>query len=217
MREARGAFGGERREARGGKRRGREARGCVIAAVVALVSLTAGGDALGATIIELSKAAEITSDRIELGALATVTGPEQASERLRSLDIGPAPLSGRSRVLTLGYLKMRIRRWGFAPEEMVFIGSKQVEVSRAVQPAAGVQPVAGDASPESPVPAQAPATVKRGARVQLAVECGAVRILAEATTLEDGVVGQPVRMRVEQTRQTLWATLLSRSQATLTP
>ncbi len=185
--------------------------------MAALVCLTAAGLASAATIIELSDTACIASDRIELGALATVTAPEQARERLQDLDMGPAPLAGRSRILTLGYLKMRIRRWGFAPEAMTFTGSEQVEVSRAAQPAPGVQAVAGEPSPESPLPAPAPATVKRGARVQLAVECGAVRILAEATTLEDGLVGQPVRMRVEQTRQTIWAMLLSRSQATLTP
>lgn len=206
------------REARGGKQRPRcQAHRLRTRALAVFVCLLATRLACGATVIDLSDTACIASDRIELGALATVTSSEQASERLRSLDIGPAPLPGRSRVLTLGYLKMRIRRWGFAPETMIFTGSKQVEVSRAAEAVQEVQPVAGDPSSESPVPVRAPATVKRGARVQLAVECGAVRILAEATTLEDGMVGQPVRMRVEQTRQTLWATLLSPSQATLTP
>ncbi len=199
------------------------------------VCLMVSGLPSGATVIELSEAAEITADRIELGALATLTGPEPARERLEALDIGPAPLPGRSRTLTLGYLKMRMRRWGLKPERFVFTGAPQVQVSRQAETATTEATTAttgttgtGCASSLQPSPfAEAtgdrPASslrrtvvVKRGARLQLSVVCGAVCILAEATTLEDGVVGQRVKMRVEQTRQTVWGTLLSPTTATLT-
>ncbi len=186
------------------------------AAMAVFVCLMVSGLPSGATVIELSEAAEITADRIELGALATVTGPEPVRERLAALDIGPAPLPGRSRTLTLGYLKMRMRRWGLKPERFMFTGAPQVEVSRLAQAVPVTPPGPEQASAEPVTPAPAPVVVKRGARLQLSVVCGAVCILAEATTLEDGVVGQRVKMRVEQTRQTVWGTLLSPTTATLT-
>ncbi len=195
------------------------------AAMAVFVCLMVSGLPSDATVIELSEAAEITADRIELGALATVTGPEPARERLEALDIGPAPLPGRSRTLTLGYLKMRMRRWGLKPESFMFTGAPQVQVSRHAETATteATTPTTGTTGTSCASSLQPPASslrrtvvVKRGARLQLSVICGAVCILAEATTLEDGVVGQRVKMRVEQTRQTVWGTLLSPSTATLT-
>jgi len=167
------------------------------------------------TVIALKDAVEVTSERIELRALATVTGPEQERKALESVDVGPTPLPGRSRTLTLGYLKMRMRRWGLDPESVAFAGSQQIEVSR---PAAPVQPIdlRADEHPSDSVTSLAPpVTVKRGCRVQLTVVCGGVHVVAEAMTLEDGVVGQPVKIRVAQTRETVWGTLYGPTSAIL--
>jgi hypothetical protein len=191
-------------------------RACRVAAwIVAAAWLACSLRACADTVVTLKEAAEIDSERIELGALATVTAPEADKQMLQMLDVGPAPLPGRSRVLTLGYLKMRMRRWGVDPESVVFAGAAGVEVSRPAPIALPAAPDAEQVSPDPVAPAPEPQVVKRGAKLQLVVVCGAVRVVAEAQTLEDGQVGQPVKMRVEQTRQTVWGTLASATTATL--
>jgi len=185
---------------------------------LALAWLLSGLRASADTVIKLRESVEIGAKRIQLGALAEVTAPAEEAEALAALDMGPAPLPGRSRVLSLGYVKMRMRRWGLDPGAARFTGSPEVRVSCAPPAGPSAEPIVHEgASEATPATPPTPPVVKCGARVQLAVIRGAVCILAEATTLEDGVVGRPVRMRVEQTRQTLWATLLSATQATLTP
>ncbi|MGC9320590.1 MAG: hypothetical protein ACP5KN_21335, partial [Armatimonadota bacterium] len=57
--------------------------------------------------------------------------------------------------------------------------------------------------------------VRRGSRVRLSVTCGAVRIVAEATTLERAAVGARARLRVEQTRETVVAQLTSATEAVI--
>ena len=60
-----------------------------------------------------------------------------------------------------------------------------------------------------------PIVVKRGSMVRLRVTCGAVSVIAGATTLEDAAVGGVVKLRVAQTRQTVWAVLASQTEANL--
>lgn len=182
---------------------------------VAAAWLVSAPRASADTVVTLKDSVEIASERIALGALGTVTAGEQETEQLRALDVGPAPLPGRSRVLTLGYLKLRMRRWGVDPGSVVFAGAAQVKVSRPAPMVGPPAPEAGQVPPDQVAPGPQPQVVKRGAKLQLVVVCGAVRIVAEAQTLEDGVVGHPVKVRVAQTRQMLWGTLASATTATL--
>ena len=179
--------------------------------------LTAMSGAYGAT-VELAESAQIAGDNIELGAVAIISGSDEEVARLAELDLGPAPLPGQSRVLSLGYLKMRLRRWGVNASEITFAGAGQVRVGR---PAVIVAVVTentetvtqtGVAQTLAPPP---PVIVKRGSMVRLRVTCGAVSVMAGASTLEEAAVGAIVKMRVAQTHQTVWAVLTSQTEANL--
>lgn len=171
--------------------------------------------------ITLEESVEVTGKRITLDELAEIVGPAQEAEALGTVDVGPAPLPGRDRGLTVGYLKMRLRRGGIDCWAVTFDGAERVQVHRRpeVTPAADGEQASdaeGDAEAgAATAPAPKPIVVERRSRVHLAVVCGAVRILAEATTLEDAVVGEMARMRVEQTREMVYAELTSRTQAVI--
>ncbi|MEA3402916.1 MAG: hypothetical protein U9R79_16875 [Armatimonadota bacterium] len=165
--------------------------------------------------IELPERVQIEGLRITLADLAEIDAPEQRARRLGAIDVGPAPLPGGSRGLTVGYLKMRLRRCGIDCEALTFTGATRVEVARAAAPPEGGPRASaeGDATEDAPPPE--PTVVKRGSRVRLSVVCGAVRIIAEATTLERGVVGSRARLRVEQTRETVVGQLTSATEAVI--
>ncbi len=184
---------------------------------LALAAVMWAGAVAHGAVVELREQAEVNGARIELGSVAAVSGTEEETARLEALDLGPSPQPGGERSLSLGYLKMRLRRWGVADKDVSFTGASSVQVRR---PAAIIEVTRQQAAPggtddaESPQ-LPSPVVVARGSLVRLAVICGAVRIVAGATTLEDGAVGGVTRMRVTQTRQTVWAELISPTEATL--
>lgn len=167
--------------------------------------------------VELAESAQIVGGSIELGAVAIISGSNEEVAGLAGLDLGPAPLPGQSRVLSLGYLKMRLRRWGVNASEIAFTGAGQVRVSSPAIVVAvateNTQPVTQTGVAQTLAPP--PVIVKRGSMVRLRVTCGAVSVVAGATTLEDAAVGAAVKMRVAQTRQTVWAVLTSQTEANL--
>lgn len=166
----------------------------------------------GVTTVTLHSRAQVAGERLELGEIARITGDE--AKALVALDMGPAPLPGGERTISLGYLKMRLRRWGLGEEQFVFEGPAEVTVSTA---AVAAQPAVSAPTPiESEPIAPPPVMVKRGSTLRLQVTCGGVTILASATTLEDAAVGAIVKLRVDQTRQTTWALLDSPTLAILT-
>ena len=166
--------------------------------------------------VTLNERAQVSGERLELGEIAEIAGPADRAERLASLDLGPAPLPGRSRTLSLGYVRMRLRRWGLGEPEVVLAGAPEVAIS--TPPVAAVAPSSATMEPPAVQEAVAspPVTVKRGSAVRLQVNCGAVTIIAGATTLEDAAVGGMVKLRVDQTRRTTWAKLDSPRHATMT-
>ena len=178
------------------------------------ICLVAMSGAHGAT-VELAESAQIAGDHIELGAVAIIGGSDEEVALLAGLDLGPAPLPGQSRILSLGYLKMRLRRWGVNAGEITFAGAPQVRVSKSAAVVAVATHDTGTARQTGVTQTPAPVVVKRGSMVRLRVTCGAVSVMAGATTLEDAAVGAVVKMRVAQTRQTVWAVLASQTEANL--
>ncbi len=162
-----------------------------------------------AAVIELHETVVVTGDRIVLGDLGEISDADEEAQTLAGVDIGPAPLPGRDRTLTVGYLKMRLRRRGIDCADLTFAGARAVLVRAAVPMP---RSAAGDASTDGLSPravARPPAiVVPRGAAVQVTVVCGAVRVTADAVTLEEATVGGMVRLRIEQTRETVTARLV---------
>lgn len=170
------------------------------------------------TTVELRERVTVEGDAMTLAQLAEISPGEHAAT-LGALEIGPAPLPGGSRRVTLGYVKMRVRHSGTSCGEIEFVGPGAVEVRRAaVFQRSECKREAADASgadeTEAP-PAERRPVVERGSRVLLTVVCGAVSIGAEATLLESAVVGERARMRVEQTRETVVAQIVQPSEAVI--
>lgn len=186
-------------------------------ALLTTIALAAPGLAEQAT-VDLRESVSVEGDAITLAQLAEIT-PAAGSEALGAVEVGPAPLPGDSRRLTRGYLKMRLRRGGVACGEIAFTGAETVEVRRALPPATTQQRAQGEVeaadSPGARRPLAQQATVDRGARVRLTVICGAVSVGAEATLLEDAVVGGRAKVRVEQTRETVVAQIVQPSEAVM--
>jgi len=186
---------------------------------LALAALGAAG--CRAQVIDLHQRVQIEGDRILLGHLADIDAVGERAEALAQVTVGPAPLPGRERTLTVGYLKLRLRRCGIDCASLTFTGADEVTVTGPPVATVVLDPAAGAADPpagqaEAAPAAPAPILVPRGTRVRLAVECGAVRVLADATTQAEAAVGALVRLRVEQTRETVSAQLLSPTQALIT-
>jgi len=170
------------------------------------------------TTLDLRASVCVEGDLITLAQLAQIA-PAARAEALGTVEVGPSPLPGDSRRLTRGYLKMRLRRGGVACEEIAFTGAETVEVRRAPMPASTQRRAQGEVEAADPPGARrfvprAP-TVERGTRVRLTVICGAVSVGAEATLLEDAVVGGCAKIRVEQTRETVVAQIVQPSEAVI--
>ena len=167
--------------------------------------------------VDLRESVRVDGEGISLAEIAEIT-PAEHAEELGAIRIGPAPLPGDSRRLSRGYLKIRLRRAGVACGEITFGGADAVEVRRA-PPAVTQRQAQGEVEAAGPFCARHPdppaATVDRGTRVRLTVICGAVSIGAEATLLEDAVVGGRAKMRVEQTRETVVAQIVQPSEAVM--
>ncbi len=171
-----------------------------------------------AEVIDLHERVQIEGEHILLGQIAQIDAAGERVEELSRVSIGPAPLPGRERRVSVGYLKLRLRRCGIDCGALTFTGADEVIVTGPPAAAgmldtAGIAPTLSVASSADGAITPGPILVPRGTRVRLVVECGAVRVLADTTTLEEAAVGALVRLRVEQTRETVSAQLLSPTQA----
>ena len=169
--------------------------------------------------VALRESACVAGDFVTLKEIAEIAPPDRA-EVLGAVEVGPAPLPGGSRRVTLGYLKMRLRRSGVECAAIEFAGADAVEVRRAPMPGVTRRQAQGEVEAADPPGARQSAppparSVDRGARVRLTVICGAVTVGAEATLLEDAVVGGRAKMRVEQTRETVVAQIVQLSEAVI--
>lgn len=179
------------------------------------LALASAGAGRAAT-IELAERAQVAGTDIRLGHLGAVRGPADEAEALRTVIIGPAPLPGGERTLSVGYLKLRLRRAGINCNSVRFTGAAQVLVSRppALRPAEAISPIAaglGEIANPTPGP-----VVPRGSAVRLVLDWGALRVTADATTLDPAAVGAFVRLRLAHGGETVTARLVALGEALIT-
>ncbi len=145
---------------------------------------------------------------LTLSQVAALTGGTKTERvRMASVPVGRIPLSGDTRLLTLGDISLKLRQAGFHPErDAVLEGAKQVSVVGA--DAETTAPPAGPASFPVPTPAQpasaadrknaassVPAIViHRSDSVNVVVQQGNMTITAKGTAREAGAVGQAIRV-----------------------
>ena len=83
------------------------------------------------TTIRLLEKVEINAATISLGEIARINGADrQLVQRLKEVDIGKAPLPGRSRVIEIDYIRLRLKQNGFSSEDFDLQSSSPVEITR---------------------------------------------------------------------------------------
>ena len=140
-----------------------------------------------------------------LGQIAEITAPAELAGKLAAVSLGSAPVAGSQRTLQVGYLKLRLRRFGVNPEtvdwqgESVMVAGKPTvsQVTAAVVDRPGAQPSAA-------VPDQAaPLLVKRNQLVEVQVQCGGVTIHATGRAMADAADNELVKVTLDGSKRVL--------------
>jgi len=110
---------------------------------------------------------------------------------------------GGQRCITAGYVRLRLRRYGFDPEAVDLRG-EAVTVQRGPLPSS---PPALAATPRSPTnhPQPEPPLVHRNQLVEVQVQCGAVTIRISGQACADGREDEFVNVYLPKTNRTLRA------------
>jgi hypothetical protein len=140
--------------------------------------------------IRLHEQAEVTTEQVTLGQVATLPG-ESEGMPWATLDLGSAPPPGYSRVIELGYVRLRARRHGLQPDEVDWQGDR-VRVSRP--PLTTLSPSVLQPRPAVTSPAAGPAEplVRRGQLVEVIVRCRGVVVRGSGRALAEGSLGERV-------------------------
>jgi hypothetical protein len=167
------------------------------------LALAAAQAAAGAHVvrIELRAAAETAGDRVSLADIASIHADDATVRRLAALDVGEVSPDGRPTMVDRAALARWIQaRTGLMSQDIAWSGAQHCSV-RLAEAAARV----GQA-PVAPVPAPAPAPavpgrvmragVVRGNLATLRSTSGAIRLESRVEVLQDGAVGDDVRVRL---------------------
>ncbi|MBC7286516.1 MAG: flagella basal body P-ring formation protein FlgA [Armatimonadetes bacterium] len=161
--------------------------------------------------IRLLECATVAEGQIRLGQVAEVQGTDEKAAAIREIELGQAPLPGRKRSVTCGYIKMRMRAAGIDLSSVVFSGPEEVLVIRAPEdknggeekPAPTVNGAVKDPGPDGNRHQKRNLAVRRGDELMVHVECGLVRVTALGRAMDEGEVGDVVRVQVLQGKRVL--------------
>ena len=178
------------------------------------------------SVITLKKSARVTSPRITLSQVAEISAPPELVAKIGAIDIGRTPLPGRGRFITRGYIKIRLRAAGIDPDAFIFEGPEAVEVlgpQLQLQPQPRPRSVPDDSlsAPNSSSgstrellrgqggrravnePKKRLIVVRRGEEVFVCASYGLVTVTAMGRALEDGAVGDVIKVQVVRGRRLL--------------
>jgi flagella basal body P-ring formation protein FlgA len=118
---------------------------CSILGVLGFLGTGAASPATGSTprreplaVITFGAAAEVRRRVIRLGDVAAVESPDRKLvARLVEIEVGSAPLAGRSRTLSTQYVRVCIRQLGVDPDRLRIDGPAAIIVSRPDQTVPG--------------------------------------------------------------------------------
>ncbi len=174
----------------------------VVATILIVITSSAWAEDEALT-ITLPENAVVAGGDMSLGEVAEVTGPPDQAAKLAAVSLGPAPLAGYQRPVTVGLIVLRLRRAGWNPEGVALAGEPQTMVATQGQP----QPVAVSnqagpvLQPTSPLPQ---IVIKRGDTVRIVLSYKAITIATVGQALNDAAQDQIVRVRVAGSRHTTY-------------
>ncbi|NPV48490.1 MAG: hypothetical protein HPY69_16240 [Armatimonadetes bacterium] len=175
-----------------------------------LLSETSDAQVERATIVLRDKVTVDTAE-ILLPQVAAIAGPEDAVYALGQVSLGSAPVPGTSRTVAVDYVRLRLKRYGLALDSLdiqgqVVVIHRDAEASDAPASAARTPCSAATATP-LPSP-----DVRRNDEVHVAVRCRGVTVGLTGRALQNGCVGDLIRVQIPQTSRTVEATVIGPGQ-----
>lgn len=181
-----------------------------IPVILSPILLAFGPDSAAAAlaVVELPATVTVREGRMNLGELASVSAAElPVLRRLLNTGIGIAPRAGRTIILDRATLARRVQAWtGMQAGQIAWKGAASVELVSAGRSFAesGVTRAAekcglfasADREPAS-MTHEATLAVMRGQPAMLLVSDGAVVLERRVEVLQDAVVGQMTRVRLD--------------------
>ncbi len=80
--------------------------------------------------VTLPEQATVASTQIVLGEIASVQGDEEIVARLNAIVLAPAPIPGQRFSLTPGMVRVKLRQFGIAPDDVMLTCPDAVEITR---------------------------------------------------------------------------------------
>lgn len=89
--------------------------------------------ALAAQTATLTIPAAVTAhgSQVMLSEIATITGTDEEQTRLKTVVLGASPVIGQSRELTPAMIRVRLRQYGIAPDNVTIESPATIQVTRA--------------------------------------------------------------------------------------
>ncbi|HOS43200.1 MAG TPA: hypothetical protein PK794_05855, partial [Armatimonadota bacterium] len=81
-------------------------------------------------VITLPERVVVANAHIILGEIASVQGDEEAVARVKDIVLAPTPIPGQRYLLTPGMVRVKLRQFGIAPEEVTLACPATVEITR---------------------------------------------------------------------------------------
>ncbi len=174
-----------------------------MAAIILIIITSSARAEDEALTITLPENAVVAAGDMSLGQVAEVTGPADQVAKLAAVSLGPAPLAGYQRPITVGLIILRLRRAGWNPDGVALAGEPQTMVVTQGQP----QPVvvnnqAGSVQQLAPPAPQI--VIKRGDTVRIVLSYKGITIVTVGQALNDAAQDQIVRVRVAGSRHTTY-------------
>jgi len=179
--------------------------------VTCLIACALGQNATGDATLTLRPQVTITTPEIALEQVAEIACPPEMSARLALVSLGSAPVPGLTRSITVGYVRLRLRRYGINPGALTLVG-ETTAVQRAPDPATPPAPAASTRAVSQAAEAADPPCVRRRDLVVVQVRCGGVTITLEGRACQAGHPGQTVTVSIPKTSRTLEARIVGPGQ-----
>ncbi len=174
-----------------------------------LVGLTVAAAGLcaaeeGAVTIVLQQQTEIATEQIALGQIAALSGPQEQTEKLATVTLGPAPIAGYQRSLKVGCIKLRLRRMGWDPEEFTFKGAEQTIVTRKRPRQPQSTTLSGD-DERSRGEGPPKIGVQRGDKVRIILKYKAITVITAGQVMQQAARDELVEVRIAGSSDAIYA------------
>lgn len=155
--------------------------------------------------VALVTRATLATDEVTLGQVAAITASGDLATALGAVSLGSAPVPGQTRTIEAGYVRLRLKRYGFDPAQLALSGATVVVAREGPATTTGPAPAAGQPSP----------TLRRNDTVTVAVRCGGVMVSVEGRVVSLNPSGETALVFLPQTGRTVPTRVLGPRQAAL--